>query len=256
MKQIKNRKIVNEIKTFEIHPDHKDITLKGTFENSKLKEAVLDIKKQPLTGHKLWPAVVTSAFWDLIKTTNPWWEVKGKFGWNKETCLEAKDLLEMEEVDPANIILYYGRGRLIFRTDMTPIPVPYGMDYIGTPNENTKIDLEGWLEDLKKNPMVINADELKIVEVPYYNNKSGRRKFISGTETPWITVLPDQETMNEMFRLGMERHAEFFYVEMKEILFGDWLRVLQDEKRGTKTAAPIDPLNVRKFLKKSDDIEF
>lgn len=256
MKQIKTRKIVKEIKTFELHPEIESVTLQATYENSKLKDAGFEIKKQPLAGHTLWPVVVNSKFWELIKETNPWWEVQGKFGWSSGVTIETKDLVKLDQVEPENVVLTYSSGHLLFRLDMTPIPLPYGMDYIGTPNENTKIDLKGWLEDLKKNPMVINGEDLFIDEVPYYNNDCGTKKYIRGREIPWIVVLPDQETMNAIFALAMERRKEFFSVDMKDILFGDWLKWSLDQEKGTSHAAPIDPLNVRKYLKKHKDIDY
>jgi len=256
MKQLGSKKITKEIKTLELHPSISNIVLKATYENSKLNDAQLELKKQPFPGHKVWPQVVTPEFWEMIKTINPWWEVKGKFGLSKETVREAKDIINEDTIDPKNIILSYGGGHLIFDVDAKIIPTPYAMDYIGTPNENTKVDLEAWLEDLKKNPMVVNADELHIVEVPYYNNESGRKKYIKGKTMPWIVVLPDQETMTKLFELGMEKDKAFFSVRMKDILFGDWLTYAQDQARGTKNAAPIDPLNVRKFLKKHNEIEY
>lgn len=257
MKQIGNKKIVKEIKTFRLNESVSNVSLVATYENGKVREAVLNLKKGTTSIKHLHPTVVTPKFWEYIKSFNPWWEIKHKYGWQQDLVIEPKDLLKLDRVESKDIVLTYGEGHLIFDLDENPIPTPYGFDYIGTPFSSKKSDLVPLLEHLKKHPMVLNGDDLYIEEVPYYNNEDGTEKYIRGKELPWIVILPHQETMTRLFKEGTERDKEFFSVRMKDILMGDWLMYLSELQGHKKcVSSKFDPLGIRPFLKSKDEIEY
>lgn len=237
MKLLKTKKIVKEIKQFQLHESF-PIKIEAIYENSKLKDARF-IGEGP---HNTSVVVVKPEFFDLIKKFNPWWQIHHKFGWDGMT-ISAKEIISQNlEIQPENIIYYYESGHLIFDLNKELIPIPFGYDYISSPFSNKVSDLKPLLEHLKTQNWVINKDELYIESVPYYNNEDRSEQYIKGKEIPYVCILPDKESLNEAYKRSLEVNKKYFSVTLKELIVSDahWNWSKTKEK---------DYLNLRQFYK-------
>ena len=160
-------------------------------------------------------------FREYIQKYNPWAQVNYKYGMD-EYRVDPRNLIEDDYViDPQNFVYVYGSGNLLFDIKGDPIPVPYCFDYIGTPFTNERCDLERMLVHLKQHPWVTNADELFIDDVPYYNNEGGWRQYIRGKELPWVSVLPDADSLRTIYRRALDINEEYFSVRMRDLVMSD-----------------------------------
>lgn len=216
MKLKSTRTITKKIKTYEVHPDIPGVTLVETLENSKRKEVILKGKGP----HGSYPMFVKPGFHEFIKKMNPWVGIHGKYGIETFRVYTDEILDGTFEATPENFVWCYHSGHLLFDLNGDPIPVPYCFDYIGTPFTNEDCDLPKMLEHLKKHPWVVNREELKIVDVPYYNNEDGWRQYIVGEKLPWVSVLPDAQSLKEIYLLAVDKDKEYFSSRMKEMVYG------------------------------------
>lgn len=197
---LKETKVNKSVKTFQLNSGS-PVTIKATYENGKLKDAVFH-GNGPGKEYKSYPVVVKDAFWEMIKTMNPWWTVQHKFGWT-DVVIEAKEALKLDKIDLKNIIYQCGSNHMVYDHTGKPIAMPYAFDYIDSPFTNDVIDLEKALKHLKKHKWVLNKEDLRIADVPYYNNESGTKKWITGSdELPYVVVLPDQKTYEHLYELA------------------------------------------------------
>ena len=217
MKLKRTKTITKTIRTFEVHPELPGITLQVTHENEKL----VDVSLHGKGPHKSWPMFMKPGFREYIQKYNPWAQVNYKYGMD-EYRVDPRNLIEDDYViDPQNFVYVYGSGNLLFDIKGDPIPVPYCFDYIGTPFTNERCDLERMLVHLKQHPWVTNADELFIDDVPYYNNEGGWRQYIRGKELPWVSVLPDADSLRTIYRRALDINEEYFSVRMRDLVMSD-----------------------------------
>lgn len=239
---MKLRRTVNIKKSTEYWDLHKDlpgITLIVTKEGSKIKDIILTGKGP----HGTSPMLVPLEFLDYLKTRNPWGE---GWGWAKAE-FDLKEVLSGEiEIVPEQLIFPYSAGNVLFDHKGKVMEQIEIYDYIGTPFTNKACHLKKMLEHLKKSPYVIHEvdDELIIEDVPYYNNESGREKHIRGKVSGVIRIRMPLKIREEIYQRAIERRAEFFSIEMKELtvsgpVYG-WTTTHKDEK---------DYLGIRQFLK-------
>lgn len=217
MKLKKTKTITKTIRTFEVHPELPGVTLEVTHENEKLINVELNGKGP----HKSWPMFMIPGFREFIKKYNPWAQIERKYGID-EYKLDLKEMIKDGfEVDLGNFIYIYNTGHILFDVHGDPIPIPYCFDFIGTPFTNEHCDLERMLVHLKDHPWVTNADELYIDDVPYYNNEGGWKKYIRGKELPWVSVLPDKDSLRTIYKRALEMDKEYFSVRMRDLVMGD-----------------------------------
>ena len=156
---------------------------------------------------------------------NPYVGIRDEYGFNDKRIVSPKELLnENYIIDPKNFIWVYSSGHMLFDLNNNPIPIPYLFDYIGSPFNNKKSHLKPMLEHLKNHPWVINKNDLRIIDVPYYNN-DGNDRYICGTdEIPYIIILPDKESYIEMYKeaSSTKRGKEYFSCDIKDIMVSNY----------------------------------
>ena len=89
-----------------------------------------------------------------------------------------------ESEDDNILVRFDTNSHMLFDTNDDPIPLAMHFDYIDAQMSNGKYDLEAVLEHLLKNDRITFTDEPKVLDVPYYNNESGCRKFLDFMWSP------------------------------------------------------------------------
>jgi hypothetical protein len=146
--------------------------------------AVKDRNLKVLKGCR--PTFVKDSFFERIKTNNPFWDCE---------CHEMSDEEILEgNISEKNLIWFYSSGHMIFNSNAVPYTLPYRFDYNGSPFSNEHCILPELLEYLKGHPWVLNKEDLKIENIPYYNCHDGCDKCISD-----IIIRPDQETYAKIY---------------------------------------------------------
>jgi hypothetical protein len=125
---------------------------------------------------------------------------------------------------------------MIFNSNAVPYTIPRGFDYIGSPFSNKHCNLPELLEYLKGHPWVLNKEDLKIEDIPYYNCHDGYDKCISD-----IIIRPDQETYAKIYKLV--KTDKFFSCRIPEHI-SSYLYLFNREKHN-------DWLGIAPFLKKN-----
>lgn len=143
--------------------------------------------------------------------------------------IEAADILaDDKKIKKENLIWLYTSGGMMFDSDGLPLTKVHTFDYIGTPFTSTRANIKRLLAYLKDHPWVVNKDELKIEQIPYYNNDSGNDRMIS----PYVKIRPDQESYVRMY--NSVKGKKHFSCDLKDLISGnnvslsdgyDWLGI-------------------------------
>jgi hypothetical protein len=133
------------------------------------------------------PTFVKDSFFERIKTNNPFWDYE-YHNMSDEEILEGN-------ISEKNLVWIYSSGHMFFDSNAVPYTLPRGFNYIDSQFNNKYFNLPELLEYLKGHPWVLNKEDLKIEDVPYYNCSDGRDKYIS------VLICPDQETYAKIYEL-------------------------------------------------------
>jgi hypothetical protein len=117
----------------------------------------------------------------------------------------------------------------MFDADENIIPYAKRFDYIDTCFSNETSKLKEMVEYLKNHDWVINKDELEIDDIPYYNARDGKSKFVT------VQILPTKEAYNELYQLVKEE--EYWSTKMT-----DYVRPYAIREKG------FDPMGLLPFL--------
>lgn len=228
MKLKSTKKSIHVCERYTVDNSHL-IVIKNYVDN-KLESVGLEGKGP----HGSYPVVVKPSFKDYIKTKNPFQDYKE----NTEHIVDSgRAALNDIDIDKAwkdgLIYFFYNAGHVLFDHKGDPVPLPHTYDYIGTNFSSRKSDLEKLQSALLKHKWVINKDDLKMHQIPYYNG--------GGMYLP-VRILPDSKTYKQMYEMALTSRKEYFSVELKELVIGnsykykDW-----------------DPLKIHKYRKKEED---
>jgi hypothetical protein len=174
------------------------------------------------------PTFVKDSFFEYIKTNNPFWTYE-YHEMSDEEILEGN-------ISEKNLVWFYNSGHMLFDSNAVPYTLPRRFDYIGSPFINKHCNLPELLKYLKGHPWVLNKDELKIEDIPYYNCHDGCDKCISD-----IIIRPDQETYAKIYELV--KTDKFFSCRVPEHI-SSYLYLFNSEKHN-------DWLGIAPFLKKN-----
>lgn len=148
-------------------------------------------------GTRYRPTLVKKEFFDLIKKLNPFDYREKAF---KDVIVNVEDVVINDE----NQTVYIDLGELemvwfdyssSILMDKEGLYIPYARiyDYIGTYFNNRDVEFnDEFLNFLKNHPWVVNKDDLKYENIPYYNAEEDYN------ETVVVVVCPDKETYNKM----------------------------------------------------------
>lgn len=156
------------------------------------------------------PILVSPKFFDQIKKYNPFHHHKIDFG-----IIDDFDLNTLDKTYPdLDIVLFDNSSHLLFNCDGIPISYARGFDYIGTPFSSVVCDIKKLYEHLKKHSWVVNPKDLKIKNIPYYNNDSGSDEYIEN-----LVLYPDQKSYEEIFHTAMKNKGSgHFSCQMSDII--------------------------------------
>jgi hypothetical protein len=146
------------------------------------------------------PTFVRDSFFEWIKTNNPFW------GYEYHE-MSDEEILE-GNISEKNLVWFYSYGHMLFDSNAVPYTLPRRFDYIGSPFSNEHCNLPKLLEYLKGHPWVLNKEDLKIEDIPYYHCSDDKDKYIS------VTIRPDQETYAKIYEL--EKTDKFFSCRIPE----------------------------------------
>jgi hypothetical protein len=212
-------------------------TVQPSGETSTVVEVINAVKDKNLKVlKKCQPKFVNESFFEYIKTNNP-------FHTYEYHQMSDEEILE-GNISEKNLVWFYDSGHMLFDSNAIPYTLPHRFDYIGTPFNNEYCNLPELLKYLKNHPWVLNKEELKIENIPYYNSQEGRDKCISD-----INIRPDQETYAKIYELvkirelfGKRINDEFFSCRVPEQI-SSYLYLFNQEKHN-------DWLGIAPFLKK------
>lgn len=223
MIKLRKKVTINKVREYyDIHEDLPGISIKVEKENSKIKLIEL-IGKGP---KDCVPRLVTNDFLKSLNFQNPWSTVNGVFGWTNSEMDLNKVLSGKLEIKPENLIFINGRNHLLFKYDGTILNKVELFDCCNTPFHNRYSKLKPMLEHLKENLYIIHdeTDPLVIKVVPYYNNESGKEKYIAGENSNIIKVLLPQEIIQEIYERAISDKTEKYYANrMKELMLGGFV---------------------------------
>ena len=174
------------------------------------------------------PTFVKDSFFEFIKTNNPFWTYE-YHEVSDEEILEGN-------ISGRNLVWIYSSGHMLFDSNAVPYSIPRGFNYIGSPFNNKHCNLPELLEYLKGHPWVINKDDLKIENIPYYNCEHDCDQCISK-----VIIRPDQETYAKIYELV--KADKYFPSRIPEHI-SSYLHVLCPETHN-------DWLGIAPFLKKN-----
>jgi hypothetical protein len=176
------------------------------------------------------PALVRDSFFEFIKTNNPFWDYE-YHEMSDEEILEGN-------ISGRNLVWIYSSGHMLFDSKAVPYTLPRRFDYVGSPFNNEHCNLPELLKYLKGHPWVLNKDDLKIEDIPYYNREDGCDKCISKA-----IIRPDQETYAKIYDLvktdkyfssripeHISSYPHVFYPETHN----DWLGIAPFLKKNAK----------------------
>lgn len=149
--------------------------------------------------------------------------------------MSDEEILE-GNISEKNLVWIYSSGHMLFDSNAAPYTLPHRFDYIGSPFSNEHCNLPDLLEYLKGHPWVLNKDELKIKNIPYYNCRDGKDKCISK-----VIIRPDQETYAKIYELV--KADKYFSSRISEHI-SSYLHVFYPETHN-------DWLGIAPFLKKN-----
>lgn len=174
------------------------------------------IQKGPKTKNSVLkectPVFVKESFFESIKTTNPFTPMSGAFSDFKSHEITSSDIIQTN-VSSQNLIWMYFSGNMLFDSNVRPITIPHYFDYIGTPFSEEYSILKELLIYLKSHPWVVNKDELKLEDIPYYNRREDNSRCISD-----IWIRPDQKSYEEIYETC--KNDKFFSCNMKDEICG------------------------------------
>ena len=203
-------------------------TVQPSGKTSTVVEVINAVKDKNLKVLKeCQPVFVKDSFFDYIKTNNP-------FHTHEYHQMSDEEILE-GNISEKNLVWFYSSGHMLFDSNAIPYTLPDTFDYIGSPFSNEYCNLPELLKYLKGHPWVLNKEELKIENIPYYNSKEGRDKCISD-----IIIRPDQETYEKIYEVV--KTDKYFSCRVPEEI-SSYLYLFNQEKNN-------DWLGIAPFLKK------
>jgi len=123
---------------------------------------------------------------------------------------------DCQPLDNYMIVLWNAASHKIADLHYNFISIPISFGYINGNIDNEKYDLDKLLEKLKKDKNVVNRENLKISNIPYYNAESGKDKTIE-----FKYLLPDDAYEKVA---AMDSFTRGQYI-LKEIIGADECRV-------------------------------
>lgn len=154
------------------------------------------------------PRFVNSDFFDLIKTENP-------FDDSSESNI-LRDILGQTSLETPNgtqLVWVCYSDHTLLDSNLTPLPFCRSYDYSFTFFSDKYIDLnEEFLEWLRNHPWVVNRKEIKVEEIPYYNQEGGRISYVP------VSIYPDKETYVDIVNFLKNRSGR--YLSLSEVLPG------------------------------------
>lgn len=168
---------------------------------------VSDIKKT-LKGKEYknyLPRFVNPDFFERIKTENPFQAIRNKVFFERQSSLD--------NLNNMKIVWVCFSDHTLLDSDLTPLPFCRSYDYISTFLSNKYIDLnDTFLEWLRNHPWVVNKNEIRVEEIPYYNQEDDCTHYVG------VSIYPDKETYVEAVNYLKERPGR--YLCLSEVLSG------------------------------------
>ncbi len=239
-----SKKVVNE--RIEVYELTDVLKVRKIYRHNKISSITLEGKGP----HGSNPMIVKPIFWEFIKSKNIFQKYIGLnpdkpkdvvYGFEYCTYDKAeKNDFDYDQLLKDNCIVYwYGSANMIFDINGNPIPLVHSFDYSGTHFHNEDSDIDKVLQVLKKHKWSIEPEKLKIVDVPYYNNDSGNKRYIGG-----IQLLPSRKEYIKMYKIAIE------LTENNKVRKEFWSCTLKDLVHSHSFEKPdFDLLGIHKFLK-------
>jgi hypothetical protein len=211
-----------QVTTSKVEPSGKTVT------TVEVINAVKDGNLKVLKGCR--PTFVKDSFFEFIKTNNPFWDYE-YHEMSDEEILEGN-------ISGRDLVWIYSSGHMLFDSNAVPYTLPRGFNYIGSPFNNKYCNLPELLKYLKGQPWVINKDDLKIEDIPYYNREDGCDKCISE-----VIIRPDQETYAKIYELvkadkyfssRIPEHISSYLHVFYPVTHKDWLGIAPFLKKNAK----------------------
>jgi len=180
MKLVKRVVNIKEVLTYETSIEN--IVARQTIVDGIASSFTLELVNNPeYVGYTTWVAIRTNT--------------------NDNPCTYSEflrscrfEFSEFPVLVPENVFLFYNDGQVIFDHNWNTIPCIHEFDYIGTPFHDGCLDLEKAIGVLKNHPWVVNKNDLKIEDIPYYNREEDFSKTIR------VSILPDKDTYNKLYQ--------------------------------------------------------
>jgi len=170
---------------------------------------------------------ISDNFYEYISKKNPWtYEDWDDLFINKfDSIEELFDLINNDK-----FVFLYSSGHIIFDHNKRILPYAKTFDYIGTVFNNEVSNLNELLEYLRNHDWVVNKDEIKIENIPYYNCSEDYNEYIK------VTILPSREVYENIYNENKDRS-------------GHWSTKMDDYVVGYKLNDEFDPMGLLKFKK-------
>jgi len=236
MKLKSKKKTINVTERYAV--DNSDLIVVKNYANGKLSSIGLQGKGP----HGSLPTLVKPSFKEFIKKNNPFHDYKEL----AEHLYELGKPLNMEDMDfdkavKEGLIYYFCyASHVLFDVKGNPVPLPRTYDYSGTDFHSRAVDIEEAKKVLSKHPWVLNRNELKIDDVPYYGAQGYNHRYIA------VRLLPDAKSFKKMYDMALKTPGgkEFFSCRLQELVAGKCY------------AYPdFDPLNLHKLRKEVVEVE-
>lgn len=222
---------INDIFQLYVEKENSKVTKTLQYTGTKIKHENI---------FELYPLVMKPEFFEFIKECTPF---VSNVNWKGENISNPLTYFRENNPDYKNlnfeyIILVHNVNKVLFNYKETILSIPYIGDYIYGKFNNEHYQLKKLNEHLIKHPNIIKDFknfELgiyfnKIIDVPVYDNKNNRTKYIN------VLILPKKEIYRNM------------YDKVKDNRF--WARDLQNLVLGNGNQNnEMDHLNINQFRK-------
>lgn len=135
--------------------------------------------------------LIDDNFLNFIKTNNPFAFIENELpSINK---FSKEDIYDM--IQSGSFLFMYYSGHMLFDCNKKPLPYAKSYDYISTILNNKYCDLDKLLIHLKEHEWVINKDDIKIEDIPYYNADDEQNQFIR------VSIYPSVESYQDLYEV-------------------------------------------------------
>jgi len=211
---------------------YKDLTIIKTVTNDgepyyRLNRIKDDNKKY---GHLTF---VKPEFFEFIKTKDPHRRYDGLSSWGWELFVIDEHKISVEEIynliEKDQFVYWYGSGHQIFDSKKNILPFARHFDYISHIFHNGHAKLPELLEYLKTHDWVINKENVKITDIPYYNSDESHSKMIE------VIIKPDNKSFQAMYERCKDKD--------------NWSTHMDDYVKSYCITKKYDPMGLLPFLK-------